>query len=120
MWELELSMWELRAVSTDMGTVKRCISEGDQMALIQSVQENMKISKDEVTGCTSQESCRQASELLTASLVPPREFVLRNCLPFWGERIFLHVNLILSDQWKCLLAATTISYPISCMKIQMS
>ena len=59
-WKLELSMWELRAVSTDMGTVKRCISEGDQMALIQSMQENVKISKDEVTGCTSQESCRRA------------------------------------------------------------
>ena len=35
--KLELSMWEPRAVSTDMGTVKQCISEGDQMALIQSM-----------------------------------------------------------------------------------
>ena len=58
-WKLELSLWELRAVSTDMGTVKRCICEGDQIALIQSMQENMKISKDEVTGCTSQESSKR-------------------------------------------------------------
>lgn len=57
----------IEAVSTEMGTVKWCVSEGHLIALIQSMQENVKISKHEGTGCTSQESWRQAP----GSLVPP-------------------------------------------------
>ena len=56
---MELHLWELRVVSTEMGTVKQCISEGDLIALRQSVQENMKINEDKGAGCTSQESCGQ-------------------------------------------------------------
>ena len=47
-------------VNTEMGTVKRSVSEGDRVALVHHKQENVKIGKDNEPGCTSQESCRQA------------------------------------------------------------
>jgi len=44
----------------EMGIVKRSVSEGGRIALVQNMQDNVKISKDKEPGCISQESCRWA------------------------------------------------------------
>lgn len=74
----------IEAVSTEMGTVKWCISEGHLIALTQSMQENVKISKHEGTGCTSQESWRQAP----CSLVPQRTCAQESAAILGGKNFF--------------------------------
>lgn len=53
-------MWDLRADSTEMETMKWCISDGNQIALTPNMKAKEKISKDRGTGSTWQERCRWA------------------------------------------------------------